>query len=420
MDLMQLITGGASPLIQDESIAARSDPSSAAPPMNPNLDALLRAIAMQKMRVEPPQQGWPEAAASAGFPGGADPQTMPPVAAMPTVPPQAATRGMTGVPVDDSGLPPPARMPVLDENGMDAFSSRNATPGGVPLPRSRPTDGADLPENAAPAMGFNLPITGMPQQSMQDMLPTRGDRTLRNALSAFGAGIAKIPGNSKGAAIGRGFGGAVAGGDAAETADFDKGVKALEQIRRSMAEGDQAGYKSALAQYYLAYADKMRKEMNAPPGTGPTKSSAQERMRDWTIERFKAENDGREPTLEQLNTLLRNPGLQQRFQQQMELEDVRQAGANARAQSRTDSQNFTRNPPSVSERFQQNRGMVTGRKPGDQPAAPAAPAEKPGEISMQGNGSQASPYRPSTQAEYDEMPSGTYYTTPDGTLKRKK
>lgn len=404
MDLMSLITGGAQPQPGfDERFGAQQ--------ANPNLENLLRAIAMQKMQAEPQPQGWPEAAPAAGFQPGGMPQMMP----------DMSMAGGPG-PAPSAPIAPPMP-PVIDENGIDAFSSRKAT---VPLPRPDPRDAMAADTGGqiirAPGAPPEFPI-GMPMQaqpSMQDMLPTGRDRTMKNALSGFAAGIAKMPGNTRGSALGRGFGGAVAGADAAENTDFDQSVKALDQVRKAAAEGDQVGYKNAMAQYYLALAAKYRAEIG-PDGTkiaGASKSSGPERMRDWTIEQFKKENNGKEPTLEQLNTLMKNPALERRFQQQLELQDIRESGANARSQARTDSQNFRRDAPSVTERFQQNRGMVTGKKPGEQ----AAPAEKPAEIDMRGNGSQANPYKPTSDTEYNDMPVGTYYqhpSDPPGKLRIK-
>lgn len=55
-------------------------------------------------------------------------------------------------------------------------------------------------------------------------------------------------------------------------------------------------------------------------------------------------------------------------------------------------------------------------------ARPAAkPSAKPGEISMAGNGTKATPYKPANRTDYDEIPSGAYYVHPqDGQVRIKK
>lgn len=410
MDLMNLITGGAQP-------QPSFDERYGAPPAQPDIENLLRAIAMQRMQ-------------------GAEAQQMPEPA--PFAPPMPAPYQETGwgslpshsaynrkVREGFDALEPPAPDAPLSD-GPQVFGLRARSPNDIPLLRPDPRETGDInvtsqrvirAPDAAPEFPIGAPMQAQP--SMQDMLPTARDRTLKNALSGFAAGVAKMPGNTRGSALGRGFGGAVAGADAAERVDFDESVKALEQVRRAAALGDEGAYKSALADYYRAYAAKMRAEIG-PDGqrvAGAAKSSAQERMRDWVIDQYKAENGGKKPTLEQLNILLKDPNAQRRFQQQLELADIREAGANARSAARTDSQNFRRDAPSVTDRFQQNRGMVTGKK-GEQ----AAPAEKPAEIDMKGNGSQANPYKPTSDAEYNDMPVGTYYqhpSDPPGKLRIK-
>lgn len=372
MDMMSLITGGAQPQFDERFGAPQADP---------NLENLLRAIAMQKMQAEPVPQAWPDAGVSIGFQNGAIPQPIP--------------NGPVAGPAPSPDLP--AAVPPNDGMFPTDFSGS---------PRQKIIRAPD----AAPDFPIGMPMQAQP--SMQDMVPSRGNRTMNNLVSGFGSGIAKMPGNTRGAAIGRGFGGATAGYDAAEKEDFNEDIKLLDTIKKAALSGDEQAYKSALAQYYQAYAAKMRAEIG-PDGqrvAGTTKLSAPERMRDWIIERYKAENNGKEPSLEQLNILMKNPTLERRFQQQLELSDIREAGANARSQARTDSQNFRRDAPDVNQRFQQNRGMVTGRKPAEQPLD--QPAQKPAEIKFPGNGSQASPYKPAAEADYNEIPVGSYYQHP--------
>ncbi|WP_213287599.1 hypothetical protein [Bradyrhizobium sp. sGM-13] len=80
----------------------------------------------------------------------------------------------------------------------------------------------------------------------------------------------------------------------------------------------------------------------------------------------------------------------------------------------------------LTEQKNQQAAVATNPKAAKAYAMDKAPAEKPAaapgtEISMKGDGTQASPYAPTSKADYDEIESGTYYIHPStGQLRLKK
>jgi hypothetical protein len=229
----------------------------------------------------------------------------------------------------------------------------------------------------------------------------------RQFMSSIAGGLSGMDPSFKAGAFGKGMGGAISAGQKQEDNDTNQRLKLLDAAIKAKAQGDNTTYKNALTDYYKALTAKAQGGGDDSTGTG--KTSATERI---------------------IASLMKqNPGMS--YQDALTL--AKRGGGNndalgkerlASAAAARDPNSF-KNPEGTLNKWRQYYGASgPAPTPNNAPApnAPSpAPANKPAELSFQGQGTRESPYMPKTKDDYDEIESGTYYINPaDGNLRLKK
>lgn len=335
------VLGGAQPQFDDRF---------GAPQQDPRVEDLIRAMAMRKVLGDMPQ----------------------------------GNGGQWGAPMAPVAMPTGTPRPPMTDFGGAAKMQPN-----VPMPRPDPRDAqAAAPDYIAGNTIPDLAPMGAPQQSMQDTLPTGGQRGMNRALSGIGAGFAQIQGNTAGANFARGFGASIAGGNKRGDSDFDQQIKILDRLKQAAESGDSRAYKQAQTEYLQLSNESIRREManpNAAAKTSPVRTGVVERM----VDQLRKEN----PDLTYAQAL----ELAKRGDQSIARENL------AIRATRLNENERYRDPDGVLEKNREKYGARPGtQKPAEQPMMSAKPIA----------GSQNNPHRPTTRQEAEAIKSGEWFIYP--------
>lgn len=315
---------------------------------------------------------------------------------------------------------PLAKLRALFQGDTDIPPNAQPTSGSpIPMPQPRPAGAPQAPmqlpteaiTSFAPtdvqraARGMSpIPLTDASQGGgdsgfnglLSAIIPNKQDRN--RFTSALAGGMTNMAGNTAGAAIGRGLGGALKGGNKSDDDEFDRGVqrfnvasKYVDAMRKARAEGDETAYKQAQTSYYQALAERAKTSASVDPVTGKASRTATSAI--WSDPRARYDKARRA-------VLASDQAIDGDYTLSKE-----QKAERKRTDTETIYKNYGLNPD------------------GSAPNAPTTSkrAGKSDEISFEGNGTQAAPYKPTSKADYDQIETGTYYVHPStGQLKLKK
>lgn len=346
------VLGGAQPQFDDRF---------GAPQQDPRTDDLIRALAMRKVLGDMSQ----------------------------------GNGGQWGAPMAPVAMPTGAPRPMTDFGGASKMQPN------VPMPRPDPRDAiAAAPDFIAGNQIPDLAPMGAPRESMQDMLPTGGQRGMNTALSGIGAGMSQIQGNTAGANFARGFGASVAGGNKRSDSDFDQQIKILDRLKQAAESGDNREYRRAQTEWYLLSNEQIRRDMVNPPAAKSSRvgSSQIERIADTIVAEDKAAG-------------IDTPRSVATDRAAKMVKQTEQRDANARARlglqaSSLDQRGLSRDPEGTMDKY--------GQKFGAKPSAEAVvkQPEQPIEAAKPRAGGQNNPHRPMSRQEAEQIPSGEWFISP--------
>ncbi|HWW46328.1 MAG TPA: hypothetical protein VNZ94_00615 [Xanthobacteraceae bacterium] len=263
----------------------------------------------------------------------------------------------------------------------------------VPMPRPRP-DGASQPtmdETTIGALQKAVPLGLLPQYYPEERnKPSDGllsaiipDARMRGRLSAaLGAGLSSVDGRFGAGAFAKGMGGAMKG-----AGSFDKEQDEFDLKRKTA--GEESKSREIRNEYLKALTAKAGNAASAAGSPG-------RRQTMWDDPRYRF--DRARTAIASAHKDIDN----------QYVNDPRARRFSSPEEKKALADEIAKKKDEVSRNLQR-RYQVT--EDGEAPSAPAAKSAPP-EISFKGNGTQATPYEPQSNADYDEIPSGAYYVHP--------
>lgn len=312
-----------------------------------------------------------------------------------------------------AGHPSPASSPSVPDNPIAALLAK--LPGGAGSPRADvPPQGA-VPQPPDPPDVLGRPFPSRPYQTSAGGLLTAVTGSVpaaRGIGAALAGGFGAMDGSMPLGAFGKSMGGALKGSNDFDEAEFGRGVKAVDMVRRSNEADATLGLIDAKTDLARRRASALTDGGSDDDETGVPKTLAEmpRSRRVIAAEGLIARSLARtEKTIDGLATNFRMTDEQRK----QETERLRALHGEYEKRIR--------------------RELGVGETPAGAapaapaPAAPAAPKAADtfndrfrGELGMMGNGTRETPYAPTTADDYSAIVPGSFYRHPDGTVRIKR